>query len=432
MINSKKVGLSLSGGGYRAAAFHLGTLRKLDQLGVLDKVDVISTISGGSITGACWGVYDREFSAFDKEMQEKLTSKSVIRYVLTSWASLPAGLIVLAVLAALFWLPFTDFAWVSVAILVIVGLLIWFFQFRIFPVSTIIENAYNTFFYEGKILDYLKEHPVVVIGSTNLETCRQFYFSKYVMEDSAYTYREDPILFESGRFPIARAVMASSCVPFAFTPIPIGRRYFKNPAQYPLINPRLVDGGVYDNQGIHRITQSGRFTCDVVITSDAGNKLPFNQKYNNVFVLLIRTMDVFMQRIKNFQLIQNVYENAATAKRQVAYLSLGWDPQSSLDGFVDNLAKGNITLEVITAHGIPPEWCRDVENFRQAIFKLLADKIGYSQILQQALTPSQLAIARGVGTNLTALTKEQVNYLTSHAACMTELQVKLYCPLLLS
>ena len=46
----KKIGLALSGGGYRAAAYHIGTLRALHRLGILDKVDVISSVSGGSIT----------------------------------------------------------------------------------------------------------------------------------------------------------------------------------------------------------------------------------------------------------------------------------------------------------------------------------------------------------------------------------------------
>lgn len=52
MIGEKKIGLALSGGGYRAAAFHIGTLRALHKLNVLDKVDVISSVSGGSITAA--------------------------------------------------------------------------------------------------------------------------------------------------------------------------------------------------------------------------------------------------------------------------------------------------------------------------------------------------------------------------------------------
>ena len=48
----KKIGLALSGGGYRAAAYHIGSLRALHRLGILDKVDVISSVSGGSITAA--------------------------------------------------------------------------------------------------------------------------------------------------------------------------------------------------------------------------------------------------------------------------------------------------------------------------------------------------------------------------------------------
>ncbi|MDB5198765.1 MAG: hypothetical protein JWO92_728 [Chitinophagaceae bacterium] len=46
-----RLGLSLSGGGYRAA-FHLGTLKKISELDILEKVDVLSAISGGSITVA--------------------------------------------------------------------------------------------------------------------------------------------------------------------------------------------------------------------------------------------------------------------------------------------------------------------------------------------------------------------------------------------
>lgn len=53
----KKIGLALSGGGYRAAAYHIGTLRALNRLGILDKVDVISAVSGGSITAAYYVLY---------------------------------------------------------------------------------------------------------------------------------------------------------------------------------------------------------------------------------------------------------------------------------------------------------------------------------------------------------------------------------------
>src|SRR3712207_5709613 len=41
--------LCLSGGGYRAALFHLGALRRLDEVGLLAKASMISSVSGGSI-----------------------------------------------------------------------------------------------------------------------------------------------------------------------------------------------------------------------------------------------------------------------------------------------------------------------------------------------------------------------------------------------
>src|SRR5437763_8198777 len=46
------IGLCLSGGGFRAALFHLGALRRLNELGVLSQVDTISSVSGGSILSA--------------------------------------------------------------------------------------------------------------------------------------------------------------------------------------------------------------------------------------------------------------------------------------------------------------------------------------------------------------------------------------------
>jgi NTE family protein len=46
------VSLCLSGGGYRAALFHLGALRRLNELGILGKVNQISSVSGGSIVAA--------------------------------------------------------------------------------------------------------------------------------------------------------------------------------------------------------------------------------------------------------------------------------------------------------------------------------------------------------------------------------------------
>src|SRR5947208_4119592 len=41
--------LCLSGGGFRAALFHLGALRRLNEVGLLSKFRTISSVSGGSV-----------------------------------------------------------------------------------------------------------------------------------------------------------------------------------------------------------------------------------------------------------------------------------------------------------------------------------------------------------------------------------------------
>ncbi len=48
----KRIGFALSGGGFRAAAFHLGVMSKLRALGLRDKIDHPSCVSGVSIAGA--------------------------------------------------------------------------------------------------------------------------------------------------------------------------------------------------------------------------------------------------------------------------------------------------------------------------------------------------------------------------------------------
>ncbi len=46
------IALSISGGGHRAAAFGLGTIALLQELKLMEKVGVISTVSGGSLVGS--------------------------------------------------------------------------------------------------------------------------------------------------------------------------------------------------------------------------------------------------------------------------------------------------------------------------------------------------------------------------------------------
>ena len=60
-----RIGLALSGGGFRASIFHLGVIRRLEELGIMPHVNVISSVSGGSIIAAYYVC----------EMENRLRSK---------------------------------------------------------------------------------------------------------------------------------------------------------------------------------------------------------------------------------------------------------------------------------------------------------------------------------------------------------------------
>jgi NTE family protein len=430
MNKDQKIGLALSGGGYRAAGFHIGTLKKLHELGVLEKIDVLSTISGGSITGAAYCLHDGDFKDFESKMIAAVTTKSVIGYVLGSWLFLRAAIPGVLLLLASVMLPFTRLAAYSILPLLVFIFLIIRYQFKLLPLSRIIEKAYDEFFYKGATLKTLCECPEIAIGSTNLQTQRHFTFSKRKMEDSTYAYYQPPVLFNGAEFPVARAVIASSCVPFAFTPISIDECYFREPSQAKNIDPKLVDGGVYDNQGVHKITQNNSsYACQIVIVSDAGNKLPFEKLYNNTLTLLLRTVDTFMARIKNFQMMQNIYQKPN--QREIAYLSLGWDLENCLPGFYNDLVAGNILPAILATHQLSIVWSQNPKNYKAEILQYMEERCQVKRILTKALPVDRLQKIRNIGTNLTRIKPALVDDMIIHAENLTELQLRLYCPNLL-
>src|SRR6478609_5470461 len=70
-----KIGLALSGGGFRGTLFHLGVVRFLRDAGILPKITHITSVSGGSILSAHlvlnWSRYNgtpQEFEAAAREI----------------------------------------------------------------------------------------------------------------------------------------------------------------------------------------------------------------------------------------------------------------------------------------------------------------------------------------------------------------------------
>src|SRR3954447_22475104 len=72
-----RIGLALSGGGFRATLFHLGLVRFLRDAGILPQVTHITSVSGGSIMAAHlvlnWNRYTGSATEFDQAAKELLS-----------------------------------------------------------------------------------------------------------------------------------------------------------------------------------------------------------------------------------------------------------------------------------------------------------------------------------------------------------------------
>src|SRR3954447_23561882 len=72
-----KIGLALSGGGFRAGLYHLGLVRFLRDGGILPRITQITSVSGGSIFAAHlvlnWDRYNGSPGEFDAAASEFLT-----------------------------------------------------------------------------------------------------------------------------------------------------------------------------------------------------------------------------------------------------------------------------------------------------------------------------------------------------------------------
>lgn len=436
MEKIEKFGLSLSGGGYRAAAFHLGVLRFLHKANLLDDIDVLSTISGGSIIGAYYTLNKDNFFDFESNFTTLLKNNLIIK-VLLQWRVLFPLVVILGLFGGGVYLciagllnVFEYFGALSVSILIAL-----LFQFRLLPFSAIVEQIYSQLFFKDSKLNDLPEKPLLAINATNLDTGTLFTFSKTKMEDSTYKYRVNPPkhYFDNQNFPLSMAVACSTCVPYPFNPIKIGKEYFVNPNDARFIKPLLVDGGVYDNQGIHKITQkNSTYKCDIIICSDAS--APMQRKYYgaNPISVLKRMNTVMMDRIKKMQFFQNIYDDYGTSVKEIAYFSIDWEYDRCISGFADALIENRIREGVKQMHAIPESILNLTStDKKQKIVSFIKDKLDYYKIITRGLNKNEILLIKKISTSLKNLNDKEIELLSRHAEVLAEIQTKLYCPSLM-
>jgi len=238
--------LSFSGGGTRAAAFSYGVLEELrntvinvggSKKRLLDEVDFISSVSGGSFTAAYYGLFGEQI--FDD--YEEVFLKSNVQKILIN-----------GILNPLNWFRFLTTG---------------------FDRSSLAIEYYDKYiFRRGTFGDmFARRGPYIQINATDLGTGQYFGFTKE---------RFDLLCSDLTNFKVARAVAASSAVPVAFAPIalknyagceqelqehietirkeraedPRIRQIIKDLLSYENKEQRryihLVDGGISDNLGI--------------------------------------------------------------------------------------------------------------------------------------------------------------------------------------
>jgi NTE family protein len=252
------IGLCLSGGGYRATLFHVGAARRLWELGILQQVRTISSVSGGSIFAAKLAAVampdDKkpglEIHDFDKQVAKparEVTRHSVrtLPFILT----LPFNWLLPGPRARMFrWL---------------LG--------RRLPKEQI---------------SALPESPRFAICATDLTHGVNWVFSR----DQAGSYSSND-RNEVGRHSIAGAVAASACFPPFFGPVPVGSRLAGSP------RVTLSDGGVYDNMGLEPVWSSHAN----MLVSDAG--APFQRRsYKTPWGRLMRYSFVLQKQSHSLRL----------------------------------------------------------------------------------------------------------------------------------
>jgi NTE family protein len=93
---SRRIGLALSGGGIRAAVFHLGVLRRLASDNLLENVSAVSTVSGGSLitaaifsrSGMKWPSSAEYLRSTYPDLRRRITSGDLFSLKAFGWAGL--------------------------------------------------------------------------------------------------------------------------------------------------------------------------------------------------------------------------------------------------------------------------------------------------------------------------------------------------------
>jgi NTE family protein len=211
------IGLTFSGGGFRATFSALGVIRLLSDAGLLGDVRYVSSVSGGSLANAMlattWPVLRAQ--AFSNDSVDTAVIGPLRERVVS--ASLKNELLVNI--------------WRTIGKRNRTDLLAW---------------AFDKWWFDGAELEGLDAQCRWIFNAGNLATGVRFGFERDVVGD--YVTGLAPTAGSGLR--VAQAVAASAAVPGAFAEMKIDEVTFPCTESGP---PLLLDGGTYDNTGLEAL-----------------------------------------------------------------------------------------------------------------------------------------------------------------------------------
>jgi predicted acylesterase/phospholipase RssA len=336
-----KVGLALSGGGFRASLFHIGVLACLAERDVLRRVEVLSCVSGGSIVGTHYYLLvqqllqnrsehasgaDPAISAQDYVALVQTLAKDFLEGISSNIRCRVFGSL-LANLRAFFQPSYTTTRRLGELYEKLIyakvprppkdaGKPRRLPELLVQPKDEgpLFKPKYDNWRRAAKV-------PTLVLNAATLNTGHNWQFTASWMgeppsaldEEIAGNYRlrrmyygEAPFLLSRWKMALLRpfappdyqnfrlgdAVAASSCVPGLFEPLVL-------PDLYDGKTVRLVDGGVYDNQGVASLLEQD---CTLLIVSDGSGQMNAEDHPGaGRLGVPMRSFDISMARVRQSQ-----------------------------------------------------------------------------------------------------------------------------------
>ena len=361
-----KVGLALSGGGFRASFYHLGVLARMAELDILRHIDVLSCVSGGSIVGTAYFITLRKrlVTLSDGEITREDYCE-IIRELIDSFSRAVEKNLRFNLNISLRRLVFKHGFFSSEKSAKLLEEYfyrpMWKAPFKVASSNQIvtptpppdgpiymhdlnlkphgfIPGPFQTKF-NPKLNNWRRRNnvPALVLNATTLNTGHGWQFTTTWMGESPYGGMTDVNSVsrltrawyapdQGVAVPLGTAVAASAAVPGLFVPVKIDGLY-SNGNSEESIEVSLIDGGGYDNQGTVNLMAQD---CNVLLVSDAAGQLSLEEKRAQgllgIFKFGGRMTSLFMERIRQGTLSELKGKRNAGLIRGLMFIHLKQGP----------------------------------------------------------------------------------------------------------